>query len=315
MSESILNPGGAATTRFRPCLEILLFATAARAALAPQFIAFHGEFCKQRGQALSWYKTNVMKTAKRLSGTAADQMQQMLSDKKALNGYLLGVEQHSGSSASEYALPAFQFFSEEDLSDPDDAAQRHFLRVCLPLDETGSPDRTVELVRTLLSLVDFDSGYCGHSYYWNTGDADAERELEQSNRGWLKRYPGLAYGKPLGLFSFADLGILGVSWLTFLSKAKAETLGGFDALASVLPAPIEVQSIDNDRGLLIRTGMQPELGDVNRGRDLRAYHLVGKALASLAVPDDWIDNLLVTGMTAEESQEWYARFFIGDDGG
>jgi len=61
--------------------------------------------------------------------------------------------------------------------------------------------------------------------------------------------------------------------------------------------------------------MQPELGDVNRGRDLRAYHLVGKALASLAVPDDWIDNLLVTGMTAEESQEWYARFFIGDDGG
>ena len=32
-----------------------------------------------------------------------------------------------------------------------------------------------------------------------------------TNRAWLERYPGLGYGTPLGLFSFVDLGILGVS--------------------------------------------------------------------------------------------------------
>lgn len=313
MNDPFLNLDGAVTSRFRPCIEILVFATLAREVLAPQFIAFHDEFCKQRGPTLNWYETNVMKTAKRLSGTPTDQVKQMLSDKKALKGYLLGVEQHLGASASEYALPSFQFFSEQDVTDPDDMAQRHFLRVCLPLDETKNPDGTVELLRTLLSMVDFDSGYCGHSYYWDTGSPEAERELAQSNRGWLARYPGLSYGKPLGLFSLVDFGILGVSWLTFLGKAKTGALGGSDALAARLPAAIETYPIANDRGLLIRAGTQPELGDVNRGRDLPSYHAVGKALASLAVPEEWIDNLLVTGMSAEESQEWYMRFFGDSD--
>jgi hypothetical protein len=313
MNDTILGGDAGAATHFRPCLEILVFCTAPRAALAPQFIEFHRAFCDHHGQALGWYKTNVMKTAKRLAGPANDQMAQMLGDRKALASYLLGVEQHSGASAADYAMPSFQFFSEEDLSDPDDRVARHMLRICLPLDETKAPDRTVERVLGLLALIDFDSGYGGFSYYWNTGDGEAERELERVNRGWLTRYPGLAYGKPLGLFSFADLGILGVSWLSFLGKSRVAELGGIDALASALPTPIDVQAIANDRGVLIRTGTQPELGDVNRGQTLPAYHAVGKVLAPLRVPDDWIDNLLVTGMTPEESQAWYARFFGDED--
>jgi hypothetical protein len=65
--------------------------------------------------------------------------------------------------------------------------------------------------------------------------------------------------------------------------------------------------------VLIRAGTQPELGDVNRGQALPAYHAVGKVLTPLRVPDDVIDNLLVTGMTPEESQAWYARFFGDED--
>ena len=194
MNDTILGGDASAATHFRPCLEIMVFCTAARAALAPQFIEFHRAFCDHHGQALGWYKTNVMKTAKRLAGPANDQVAQMLGDRKALSSYLLGVEQHSGACAADYAMPSFQFFSVEDLSDPDDRVARHMLRICLPLDETKAPDRTVEWVLGLLALVDFDSGYGGFSYYWNTGDGEAVRVLERVNRGWLTRSPGLAYG-------------------------------------------------------------------------------------------------------------------------
>ena len=66
--------------------------------------------------------------------------------------------------------------------------------------------------------------------------------------------------------------------------------------------------------VVIRAGRKPELGDVDPGRDLQPYRAVGRALAALAVPHDELENLLVTGMSAEQSQRWYLRFFVDRDG-
>ena len=310
--ETIALPGGkGGYPLLQQTLEIIVFSTLPRAEAALGFINFYRTFFKRYGRCLGWYKTNVMKVCKKLNCTGLDQVQQMLTDKKALKSYLLGVEQHSGPSANQYGLPSFEFFSEEDMSDPQELIKRSFLRICLPIQEVAHADDFVAFVQSLLAEIDFESGYCGYSYYWNTSDSDAERELQKVNRGWLLRFPGLAYGKPLALISFVDKGILGVNWLTLIGFAQAKQLGGPKALNQLLGQHIEVAEIANNRGVLIRAGNEPELGDTNRNQHLSHYHKVGRAVSDLQMPDEWRENFSVVGLTPEESQEWYGRFFDG----
>lgn len=293
----------------QPTLEIILFSSAPREKVAPGFVALYRALVERYGDTLKWHKTNVMKSFKKLSEAGVRQIEQMLTDKKALKGHLLGVEQHSGPAASHYELPTFEFFSEEDLSEPEDLIRHSFVRACLPIAEAARADDVHAFLRSALADVEFDSGYCGYSYYWNTGESDVERELAKVSRGWLTRFPGLGYGEPLALFSFVDKGVLGVNWITLLGQPLVERLGGEADLAVALGPSIDVQPIGGGRGVVIRAGVGPELGDANRNQKLPAYQKVGRAIADLRVPDEWIENMAMIGMSGEDVVEWYGRFF------
>jgi hypothetical protein len=276
---------------------------------APGFVAFYNAIVRKYKPPFAWYQTNVMRTFKPLLGSGADQIEQMLTEKKSLKSCLLGVEQHSGPRATHMGLPAFQFFSEEDLSDPSDPIHHSFVRLCWPPSEADRAGDLFGFIVAAAAEVEFDSGYCGYSYYWDTGRWEAEAELTKVHRGWLTRFPGLAPGQPLGPFNFVDDGILGVSWVTLLDQARVEELGGRDAIVNKLGKGIEVNPVARDRGLAIRAGEAPELGDVNRKQTLPLYKKVGLALADMKVPDEKIENLALPGMTAEQVVAWYNRFF------
>lgn len=304
-----LHVNGKKWPAVQPALEVIVFSSAPRDKVAPGFVTLYKASVHRYKQAFKWYKTNVMKSCKKLSGSGTEQIEQMLTDKKALKSHLLGVEQHSGPSANEYGLPAFQFFSEEELSDPDDPIHHSFARLCVPVSEAERADDVYAFLRSALGDVEFDSGYCGYSYYWNTGDSDVERELAKVNRGWLMRFPGLGYGEPLAFLDFVDKGIIGVSWVTFLSQTLIERLEGEEILVAALKKAIEVKRIAHDRGFAVRAGTGPELGDMNRNQRLPQYHRVGHAVTALRIPDEWVENMAVIGLSAENVVEWYGRFF------
>jgi hypothetical protein len=294
----------------QPVIELILFSGKPRAELVHGFIDFYTAVAGAQAMEFRWYQTNVMKTCRRLDGRQAgiDQVALMLTDKKSVKSPFVGVEHHSGPKADNFGPPAFQFFSVEDLSDPADPVHQSFVRLCLPPHVAAQSEHLYQSCLAAASHLPFDSGYCGYSYYWETGSSDVERELARVNRGWLLRYPGLAPGEPLALINFADKGLLGVSWITFVGQDYVERLGGIDALAAALP-DAQVTAIEPSRGVAIRAGEKPELGDVNRDQTLPNYGAVGEALAEVRVPDEWVENLALVGMNAEQVVEWFNRFF------
>lgn len=295
----------------RPVLELTVFSTTARAQATEGFLSFYRRFFERDGESLRWYKTNTMKHCRKLPASGIDQFTSILTDRRGASSCLLGIEQHSGTTSDDYAPPSFEFFSEEDLSDPEDPVQRSFLRICWPVEEASRPDEVVEFVKSALVGVPFSSGFCGYSYYWNTGNVTAQRRLAHVNREWLLRFPGLNYGDPITFLGFADLGILGVGWLTVLSPSLVDSVGGEDALRDALPEQAALLPIP-DAGSVIRAGEKPELGDVNRGELLPSYRIIGSILSSLRVPDEWIAELPIEGLEDRENMDWYQRF-LGDE--
>jgi len=295
----------------RPVLEFTVFSTAARAEVTDGFLSFYRRFFQRDGEALRWYRTNTMKQCRKLPASGIEQFTSILTDPKAKSSCLLGIEQHSGTSSEDYAPPSFEFFSEEDLSDPEDPVRRSFLRICWPVEEASRPDEVVEFVKSALVGVSLSSGFCGYSYYWNTGNVTAQRRLAHVNREWLLRFPGLNYGDPITFLGFADLGLLGVGWLTLLCPSLVDSLGGEEAVRNALPEQAEVLPIPG-AGIVIRAGEKPELGDVNRGELLPSYRKIGRILSPLRVPDEWIAELPIEGLEDRENLDWYHRF-LGDE--
>jgi hypothetical protein len=291
----------------RPALEFTLFSTAARADTVEGYLAFYRRFFERYGKTLRWYRTNTMKQCRKLPVLGPDPFIQVLTDRKAASSGLLGIEQHSGTTPGDFALPSVEFFSEEDLSDPQDPVQRSFMRVCWPVEEVARSDEIVEFVTSVLVGVPVHSGYCGYSYYWDTGNIPAQRRLVQVNREWLLRYPGLNYGDPVTFLGVADLGIPGVSWLTVLGATLADRTGGPDLLRRTLPEQVKIIPAGSS-GIVIQAGEKPGLGDVNLGNVLPLYKKVGTVLSPLRIPDEWIAELPIEGLQGRENLAWYLRF-------
>lgn len=99
--------------------------------------------------------------------------------------------------------------------------------------------------------------------------------------------------------------IKGINWLTVLSDAWAERVGGREALAEALGAECPIHEYDG--GLVIQAGPHPQFGDVNRDEPMPHYERVAKVLKPIRAKEmralaPW------AGMKREETAEWLARF-------
>jgi hypothetical protein len=106
----------------------------------------------------------------------------------------------------------------------------------------------------------------------------------------------------------ADFGITGVNWLTFVGPEYLEPLGGLESVKSAAANRKSVAAYDVGRGLALRAGDRPVLGDRNKGAaDLAPYREVYDIVkrAIVADPKYPFDEEYFDG---DETVAWVHRF-------
>lgn len=300
--------------RTRPVVEVVLYSTLSRKEGREGYIQFFEEFDRRYGGRLRWYKTNTMPRCKPLPVSATEQVVSLLGGKEAEKAGLLGLEQHSGDTADDFLAPSFKFFSEEVRGQSGKMLRRTFLRVCLPPHVADKPRAVLDLLSTGLTKFFPHSGYAGFSLYWDGGDSDLEDVLEQKNKAILKGFPGLGYGDLFTFQSFIGFGVIQTGWITLLSQELVAKLGGSKKLVDSRSPGVEVVSFPNTKGFALIAGPKPQLGsrlprEVDR---LQSYRDVGRALAPIRLPDEYLEHINIPGLDEEETREWFLRFF-GDE--
>ncbi len=162
-----------------------------------------------------------------------------------------------------------------------------FIRQIRPADELrGAPEDFLSQVLEVCERVPFLCGTVGFSLEVSPMIGSGyEGEGQTAAYGLSMRHPGATIGGRLdtaGLRIFPGVG--GVSWLTLVGEPALERLGGRDALKAQLSEHDALTVHETKYGLVVRAGPQPELGDVNKGRDVPNYRAVYQALRAVIEP-------------------------------
>jgi len=159
------------------------------------------------------------------------------------------------------------------------------------------------LLAELAGAFPYRYGHVGYALCWN--DMSVERDIEVSTliRPLLKRYPGLSLGNP---FELCDQDLPPVNWLTLIGPELLETIGGIDNVRQALADDDAISILPLGRGVGIKAGETPQLGDLNRGDDLPLYRKVGTYLREYRGEPE----IELTGLNEEESEAWLARFDV-----
>jgi len=104
--------------------------------------------------------------------------------------------------------------------------------------------------------------------------------------------------------------VKGVNWYTVLGNTYVERLGGEAAIRHALSGRGDIEILNYDYGLIIRTGQYPELGAVEDGPP-PAYVAVNKVVKPVRIPNpDQLHSYSPYGDCFDEESTalWYARF-------
>ncbi len=242
-----------------------------------------------------WFTTSLITEWRRVS--AARAREEILA---ALPPHWLrGRPRHffSFEVSDDPQLPSFGLAYRE--VDPARAARPSTVE--LTLAQEGEPARLLHLARRLADIGPFLAAVGGYAARWNR----AHRRLALAQvRVWCKRYLGLDVQDVDEMAWRVPGGLPGSNWLTFVGDPLADRLKvDLGALvAGPWSAGVEAERLP--RGLLLRAGPAPVLGDVNRGELPSAYAEVARRLASAFVkdpPEYW------TGPDEEDTAKWLRR--------
>jgi len=144
-------------------------------------------------------------------------------------------------------------------------------------------ERTEEMFQLVIEIAGFfpyQSGLGGFGFECTRGK---RRKAETFAWARSMRYRGIdIFVHPYDTLAVGKDAIKGVNWLTVLCDPFVDRLGGRAKLRKSLPKSVEL--FDLPRGLLLKAGTVPRLGDTNRQELLPEYKAVYKALAPLAEP-------------------------------
>ena len=287
-----------------PCLEVVAFSYAPPEASGFGFAHFLQTFAERFSDRLSFYCTGDMKRFRPFDNKTLEAPFHWFSDDKILATKMLGFIAHSGDTQQNICPPALKLtlwgFDE---------LPCFIFRMALPIELGDTPDDLVSLVLDALTDFPLENGYCGYSFIWNQADKSLEQKVCDWSAPLLLRHPGLGYGNAVKLSNAADRGVVAVSWLTFLGPRITDDLGGRGALESRCPPEVSVFPIGKG-GVLLRAGIAPELGDVNRQEFLPAYRAVGQLVAPRRTTDEAFEDVQILGMSEEVAYDWLRRFFI-----
>lgn len=179
--------------------------------------------------------------------------------------------------------------------------EQGYLRLGLSIEEVlADPGAFVQRCIQVVSSIKFMSGIGGFSMNYEDVYINKNDHLCAPIIG---RFPGVNVINP-ARYKKLD-GVPTVNWLTLVSDADLERLGGRDKVASVVTAPLTLHRLPH--GVMIQAGPKPLLGDVNEQEPLDAYYAVGQLLAPVRST-----RLVPSGVVNDDEQEsthWMHRFF------
>jgi hypothetical protein len=281
------------------CIELVAFSSESVEKGAGGFSTFFSVFRTRFGNELKLYNTANMKRMQAVDRNALEMVPSWFSGRRGVPTGNLSFYSHSGPKSQDSKPPAFEMFCDR-TSDVPNA----FFRIVLPVDWIKSdPQAFLKLAQSALAGFPLLSGYAGYSLYWQSLDPEMTAMAAKQYKPWLKRHPGFVHGDPMEFAETALFGIVTVDWLTLLGPSFEEKLGGATKIRAVLGPDMTVSPID--KGLVLQAGLLPQIGDINRNDRLPLYQKVARLLKGLRAPADeaWIE-----GFTAEETEEWFARF-------
>ena len=287
-----------------PCLEVVAFSYASPLGSGQGFACVLQAFARRFADQLGFYRTGDMKRFRSFAQRALEAPYHWFSDEELLATAMLGFQAHSGATAAEVFPPAV------DLTLMGfDEPPRFVFQMTLPVEESDSPEDLISFVREALAEFPLDSGHCGYSVLWEPSEIADEEEIFAWLVPLLLRYPGLGYCDGVTLSNAANRGVVAVSWLTFLGSQITADLGGREALASRSPSEVSILPLGNG-GTLLRAGAAPQLGDVNRQDLLPVYRAVGQLVAPRRASDEAFEDVVISGMSEETTNDWLRRFFV-----
>ncbi|EXI64486.1 MAG: hypothetical protein AW08_03675 [Candidatus Accumulibacter adjunctus] len=194
--------------------------------------------------------------------------------------------------------------------DAEEPLESNLLEFYFPSTTISTPESADVFVSLLLQLSEhlpIRYAYASPALHWAEV---AESEGLLAARRVAARYPG--FDVSFNEVTRSDLGAntRGARWLTWLGPELVGRVGGFDRISMLAAA--DIHAVKLDRGVLLRAGRVPEIGDCNRGID--TPHL--RALAAFLEPVTLFEEpaLLHTAFADEEPtrlREWERRF-LGD---
>jgi hypothetical protein len=148
-----------------------------------------------------------------------------------------------------------------------------FCQILFPVDV--DPQTVIRVARLLADGVNFLSGHAGVSTVFN---AQFKSSAFDRIFAWAKRCPGLDV-EDLNLTTPHVLdGIKGAGWLTLVGSELAERLGSWNERREL---DRDTEMIPAERGIILRAGLEPTLGDRNRRDWPASYASVERALRVL----------------------------------
>lgn len=281
-------------TKVSLCVELAIFLkTSVLKAASEQLATLYQQVVDRWGGRFQWYLTDTMTKWRKASAKTLDIVPYWCKDpnekKKPIS-----IKFHSGKDGADYHLPVLDI-GHHNLGYKDSDG---YIQVCIPAEEFSAED-WIDFVKEALQNFPFRSGYAGYSLGWNDRSVEMSEQAPKIVSPWMERFEGL--GCPAA--DICDLQMPPTNWLSLLGEELSVHLGGISRVKSRIRSE-EIEVFSLGKGLCIRAGNEPQLGDVEQGESLPLYHEVGRAIKGVRDPQ----FARITGLSIEESPAWLARF-------
>lgn len=283
--------------------EIIIYWKGSIFTQADGILNFYSEVMNIIGKDLKYFETESMGGARKIKTDTFELLPYWLtSDRSKKRGiYMLKME--SGTKANEPSDKAFFF-----LADEEEDIKTGMIRLVLPFNYLdGNESELIELVKRLVSKLDFESGHVGYSVNW---DPDGENEEDAANEMLIisKKYPGIDVNYfDSTLIAFQNSiksSIKCVNWLTIIGADIRKQLPGSEKLKLELSPDASIYELKN--GLIFQAGPEPSLGYPDK-HQLDSYYRVGHLLSDFRLSDH--PQILPDSTRGENATEdWLNRF-------
>jgi len=280
----------------KPCLDVTLYWFGSLFDRVDGVLDFYEKCIEVLDGSFTYYRTETMSAARAIKKDTLDLLPFWLRGTNSRRDiYMLFLE--SAAAPDEASDRAFAINA---------TPMRGYIQLILPVSTIAeSVTAYLELARTLGQMVSCDFGQAGYAVHWNYLGRNQRGVLSAMN-SLAPRYPGLDMSYPLSTKYIAPKGIKCANWLTLLGPSYCQQLGGMSILKKKVDSAVVVH--DAKDGVMIQAGPAPEIGDVNRQRNLPVYHEVGRLIA----PVRFKDHPPLFGPRGvadkEVTEKWLSRF-------